>query len=161
MVTQPGLHDNDLVLWTQLLAEVLNHEIVLRLKAEHPHVRYAHGFLIQQLVEGPRPVGEIAENLGVTSQAVSKSVRELEALGYVDRSSDPADGRVRRVALTDKGRAMLEATRATRAALNVELAEALGPERAQAAAATLKAALEARGAMELVQTRRLPPPSMG
>ena len=112
MVTQPGLHDNDLVLWTQLLAEVLNHESE-RLKAEHPHVRYAHGFLIQQLVEGPRPVGEIAENLGVTSQAVSKSVRELEALGYVDRWSDPADGRVRRVALTDKGRAVLEASRAS------------------------------------------------
>ena len=86
-----------------------------RLQAEHPHVRYAHGFLIQQLVEGPRPVGEIAANLGVTSQAVSKSVRELEAIGYVERWSDPADGRVRRVALTDKGRAVLEAGRAVRA----------------------------------------------
>jgi DNA-binding MarR family transcriptional regulator len=113
------------------------------------------------LVEAPRPVGEIASNLGVTSQAVSKSVRELEALGYVDRSGDPADGRVRRVALTDKGRAMLEATRAFRAAVNAELAEALGAERAQGAAATLRAALEARGAMGLVQARRLPPPSMG
>ena len=161
MVAQLGLHDNDLVLWTQLLAEVLNSEIVQRLKAEHPDVRYAHGFLIQQLVEGPRPVGEIAENLAVTSQAVSKSVRELEALGYVDRSSDPADGRVRRVALTDKGRAMLEATRAARAALNAELAAALGAERAETAAATLKAALDARGAMPLIQARRLPPPSMG
>ena len=32
MVTQPGLHDNDLVLWTQLLAEVLNAEILQRLR---------------------------------------------------------------------------------------------------------------------------------
>jgi DNA-binding MarR family transcriptional regulator len=161
MVTQPGLQDKDLVLWTQLLAEVLNGEIVERLKAEHPHVRYAHGFLIQQLVEGPRPVGEIAENLGVTSQAVSKSVRELEALGYLDRSSDPADGRVRRVALTDKGRSLLDASRASRAALNAELAEALGAERAAGAAATLRAAVAARGAMPLVQARRLPPTTMG
>jgi DNA-binding MarR family transcriptional regulator len=161
MVAQLGLHDKDLVLWTQLLAEVLNTEIVQRLKAEHPHVRYAHGFLIQQLVEGPRPVGEIASNLGVTSQAVSKSVRELEALGYVDRAGDPADGRVRRVALTDEGRALLEAGRTARAALNAELAEALGAERAAMAAAALKSALEARGAMPLVQARRLPPPSMG
>jgi DNA-binding MarR family transcriptional regulator len=161
MVAQLGLHDKDLVLWTQLLAEVLNSEIVQRLKAEHPDVRYAHGFLIQQLVEGPRPVGEIAENLGVTSQAVSKSVRELEALGYVDRASDPADGRVRRVALTERGKAMLEATRAARAALNAELAETLGAERAAATAATLRDALEARGALPLVQARRLPPPSMG
>ena len=90
----------------------------------------------------------------MTSQAVSKSVRELEALGYVERWSDPADGRVRRVALTDKGRAVLEAGRAIRAALNAELAEALGAERVEAAAATLKAALEARGAMGLVRARR-------
>src|SRR3954454_8703667 len=81
MVTQLGLHDNDFVLWTQLLGEVLNVEVLGRLQAEHPEIRYAHGFLIQQLVKGPRAVGEIAANLGVTSQAVSKTVRELEALG--------------------------------------------------------------------------------
>ncbi len=149
------------MLWTQLLGEVLNAEILERLAAEHPHVRYAHGFLIQQLVEAPRPIGEIAENLGVTSQAVSKAVRELEALGYVERWSDPADGRVRRVALTEKGRAVLEAGRAARAAVIRELVEALGAERADAAARTLKAALEARGAMPLVRARRLRPPAMG
>jgi DNA-binding MarR family transcriptional regulator len=157
MVTQPGLHDKDLVLWTQLLAEVLNGEIVARLRAEHPRIRYAHGFLIQQLVEGPRPVGEIAENLGVTSQAVSKTVRELEGFGYVDRWSDPADGRVRRVALTERGQAVLEAGRSIRAQLNAELAEALGSERVAAAAATLRAALDARGAMPDVSARRIRP----
>ena len=142
MVTQPGLHDNDLVLWTRAVGEVLNAEILERLAAEHPHVRYAHGFLIQQFVEGPRPIGEIASNLGVTSQAVSKSVRELEAIGYVDRWGDPADGRVRRVALTDKGRAVLNAGRELRAALNAELAEALGAERAEAAAQRSKRRLK-------------------
>jgi len=80
MVTQPGLHDKDLVLWTQLLAESLNTAMLAALRDRgHPELRYSHGFLIQQLVEGPRPVGGIAENLGVTSQAVSKTVRELEA----------------------------------------------------------------------------------
>ena len=71
------------MLWTQLLAEVINVEVLERLSAEHPDVRYAHGFLIQQLVEGGRPVGEIAENLGVTSQAVSKTVRiaDVRVLG--------------------------------------------------------------------------------
>jgi DNA-binding MarR family transcriptional regulator len=157
MVTQPGLQDNDLVLWTQLLGEVLNAEILQRLRAEHPQVRYSHGFLIQQLVEGPRPIGEIAENLGVTSQAVSKAVRELEGLGYVERWSDPGDGRVRRVALTGSGRALLEAGRAGRAAINAELVSALGAERTAAAAKTLKAALEARGAMPTVAARRLSP----
>ena len=145
------------MLWTQLLAEVLNAETLERLATEHPHVRYAHGFLIQQLVEGPRPVGEIAENLGVTSQAVSKSVRELEALGYVDRRGDAADGRVRRVALTERGRAVLEGGREIRARLNAELAEVLGVERLEAAASTLRAALESRGAMPAVSARRVRP----
>jgi DNA-binding MarR family transcriptional regulator len=155
MVTQPELHDKDFVLWTQLLGEVLNLEMLDRLRAAHPRVRYAHGFLIQQLVDGPRPVGEIAENLGVTSQAVSKAVRELESLGYVDRQADPLDGRVRRVALTDSGRAVLEAGRAIRAEINAELAAALGAERVEQAARTLKDALAARGAMSLVEARRV------
>jgi DNA-binding MarR family transcriptional regulator len=157
MVTQPGLHDNDLVLWTQLLGEVLSAKVLERLRAQHPRVRYSHGFLIQQLVEGPRPIGEIAENLAVTSQAISKAVRELEGLGYVDRSGDAADGRVRRVALTARGRAVLDAGREIRAALNAELAAALGAERAEAAAGALKAALEALGAMPAVEARRVPP----
>ena len=131
MVTQPGLHDNDLVLWTQLLAEVLNAEIAAAPAAEHPHVRYAHGFLIQQLVEGPRPVGEIAENLGVTSQAVSKSVRELEALGYVDAPERPGR-RARAARGADRQRAGPCSRPAARSARRStrELAEALGAERA-------------------------------
>jgi DNA-binding MarR family transcriptional regulator len=84
-------------------------------------------------------------------------VRELEGLGYVDRSGDAADGRVRRVALTARGRAVLDAGREIRAALNAELAAALGAERAEAAADALKAALEALGAMPAVEARRVPP----
>ena len=155
MVTQPGLHDKDLVLWTQLLAEVLNGDTLARLRAEHPELRYSHGFVFQQLVEGPRPVGEVAENLGVTSQAISKTARELEALGYIERTPG-ADARVRRLALTERGRAAVQAGRDIRAALNAEIAAALGDERVEAAASTLREALEARGAMPAVRDRRVP-----
>src|SRR3954449_2950266 len=115
MVSQPELQDKDFVLWVSLLAEVLGSESLAALRVEHPDVRYAHGFLFQQLVEGPRPVGEIAGNLGVTSQAVSKMVRELEALGYVERVAAPEDARVRRVGLTARGRAVIQAGRDVRA----------------------------------------------
>jgi DNA-binding MarR family transcriptional regulator len=157
MVTQPGLHDKDLVLWTQLLAESLNARILGALSEQHPELRYAHGFLIQQLVEGPRPVGEIAANLGVTSQAVSKTVRELEALGYVRRDSDAADARVRRVALTARGHAAVEASRGIRAALNAQLASALGDARVDAAAAALADAIDALGGLDAVRLRRVRP----
>src|SRR4051812_6938837 len=103
MVAQSGLQDNDLVLSTQLLAEVLNAQVLERMRAEHPEVRYSHGFLFQQLVEGRRAVGEVAEHLGVTSQAVSKLARELDGLGYVERAPDPVDARVRLLALSERG----------------------------------------------------------
>jgi DNA-binding MarR family transcriptional regulator len=155
MVAQSELRDKDLALWVTLLAEVLNAETLATLRVEHPDVRYAHGFLFQQLVEGARPVGEIASNLGVTSQAVSKMVRELEALGYVERVVDAEDARVRRVALTERGRAAIQAGRDVRARVNRELSEALGAERVEDAAKTLHDALAARGAMSAVRSRRL------
>jgi DNA-binding MarR family transcriptional regulator len=156
MVAQLELHVKDLVLWTQLLAEVLNAEVLERLRGEHPELRYSHGFVFQQLIEGPRPVGEVAENLGVTSQAISKAARELEALGYLERTPGQ-DARVRLLALTARGRAAVEVARAARADLNRALAEALGAERVEAAAQTLRDALAARGAMPAVRARRVPP----
>jgi DNA-binding MarR family transcriptional regulator len=158
MVTQPGLHDKDLVLWTQLLAESLNASMLDALRERgHSELRYSHGFLFQQLVEGARPVGEIAANLGVTSQAVSKAVRELEALGYVERVPDAADARVRRVGLTARGRDAVEASRDIRASLNAQFAEALGADRIKAAAATLADAINAVGGLDAVRGRRVRP----
>jgi DNA-binding MarR family transcriptional regulator len=158
MVTQPELHDKDLVLWTQLLAESLNAATLDALRERgHPELRYSHGFLFQQLVEGARPVGEIAANLGVTSQAVSKSVRELEALGYVERVVDAADARVRRVALTARGRDAVEASRSIRASLNAQFATSLGADRVHAAAATLADAVRESGALDAVRLRRVRP----
>ncbi|MDA0174278.1 MarR family transcriptional regulator [Solirubrobacter taibaiensis] len=111
--------------------------------------------LFQQLVEGPRPVGEVAENLGVTSQAISKTARELEDLGYVERTPSPADARVWLLALSGRGRAAVEASRAARAALNAELVATLGTAQVEAAAKTMRFALESRNAMQAVTSRRV------
>jgi DNA-binding MarR family transcriptional regulator len=158
MVTQLELHDKDLVLWTQLLAESLNVSMLDALRERgHPELRYSHGFLFQQLVEDARPVGEIAANLGVTSQAVSKAVRELEALGYVERVTDAADARVRRVALTARGRDAVEAAREIRASLNAQFSDALGEDRVAAAARTLADAIDAAGGLDAVRGRRVRP----
>jgi len=155
MVAQPELQNKDLVLWVQLLAEVLNREALAELAQAHPDVRYAHGFLFQQLVEGPRAVGEIAANLGVTSQAISKMVRELEAVGYVERLVSGEDARVRLVGLTARGSDAVQVSRDVRSRVNAELAEALGSERVESAGKTLRDALQARGAMPEVRARRV------
>jgi DNA-binding MarR family transcriptional regulator len=144
VVTEPWSQDDDLVLWTLLLAEDLNAAALARLQEEHPDVRYSHGFLFQQLVAGPQPVGALAQQLGVTSQAVSKTASELERLGYTERVKDAEDGRVHRIALTRRGHAALQAGRDVRADLNRELEVALGSERARMAARTLRAAVAAR-----------------
>ncbi len=158
MVTQPELHDKDLVLWTQLLAESLNASMLDALRERgHSELRYSHGFLFQQLVEGARPVGEVAAALGVTSQAVSKAARELEALGYVERVADPADARVRKLALTRRGRDAVEAGRDIRASLNARFSETLGAGRVRTAAATLADALDAVGGLDAVRGRRVRP----
>jgi DNA-binding MarR family transcriptional regulator len=100
-------------------------------------------------------VGEIAANLAVTSQAVSKMVRELEGLGYVERIVGAGDARVRLVGLTERGRAAVQAGRDVRARVNRELGAALGAERVESAAGTLRAAVAARGAMSSVRARRV------
>ena len=110
---------------------------------------------MQRLLDGPRSVGAIAADLGVTSQAISGLVRELEAAGHLERTPGDDDRRVRLVALTPRGRAAVEAARAARAAETAELGSALGPERVEAARRLLVDVLAHTGALEDVARRRV------
>jgi DNA-binding MarR family transcriptional regulator len=49
-------------------------------------------------------LGVLAEMAGVTKQAISQQVTDLERRGYVVVEPDPADHRAKSVRLTDKGR---------------------------------------------------------
>jgi DNA-binding MarR family transcriptional regulator len=122
-------------------------------------LRFSHGFLVQRLVEDEQSIAALAAALGVTQQAVSKTVTELERLGYVRRRADPRDARVRLVALTDRGRAAVTAAREERAAVEAELRERLGPRRVAAATRVLREALDLHGATAAVRTRRVRPPA--
>lgn len=127
--------------------------------AHHKRVRNAHGYVFQHLVGGPRTVGELAELLGVTQQAASKVVLELEQLGYVERQPDAADKRVRRIALTRRGASVVERGRAARAALEDELLERVGPKVLDDARRALVALLDLSGGLDAVARRRVKPPS--
>ena len=72
---------------------------------------------------------ELASRLRLTLQRAGQLVSELEEVGYLERVSDPADGRAKRVVYTRRGRALIrdieEITRET-----TELfAAALGEDR--------------------------------
>lgn len=145
-----------------LLAGVAANETLLeRIRAAGHHaLRNAHGYLFQHLLIGPKSVGELAALLGVTQQAVSKTALELEQLGYVERHIDTSDARVRRVALTAAGRAVVAQARAERAKLEAELVEAVGSRAVAAARRALIAMLEITGGTDAVVQRRVKPPSV-
>ncbi len=121
-------------------------------------LRFADGVVFQHLVPGPIAIGALAERLGVTQQAASKAVADLERRGYVERVTGAADGRVRHVSLTERGRAAIEAGRRHRAALQEELATKLGPKRAEGARRLLADVAAELGAGAAVRGRRVRPP---
>jgi DNA-binding MarR family transcriptional regulator len=152
--------DLDLPLASLFAGWAMADELSRRLAAEGmDDLRFADGVLFQHLVEGPCTIGALAERLEVTQQAVSKSVADLERRGYVTRSADPDDARVRRVALTPRGDAAIEAGRVHRAAIEAELGERLGARRVAGARGLLNEIVEALGADAPVRGRRVLPPS--
>jgi DNA-binding MarR family transcriptional regulator len=120
-------------------------------------LRPAHGYVFQHLVEGPMRVTELARKLGMTAQGASKSVIELERMGYVVRLSDPGDQRNRPVALTQHGWAAIEASRVARAIVNTELMEAAGPGAGEELMAVLQRLAERTGGLRELLARRLRP----
>jgi DNA-binding MarR family transcriptional regulator len=80
---------------------------------------------------GPRAIGRLARDEGVSAPTTTRLVAGLEADGLVTRTTDPADRRTQRIAATERGREILVAGRARRvAALEALLAEV--PARDQA-----------------------------
>jgi DNA-binding MarR family transcriptional regulator len=94
-----------------------------------PRLRRSHTSLFPYVdLEGTR-ITDLAERLGVTKQAVSQLVDDLEALGVLERVVDPDDARARRVRFTPRGRAGLLEGLAVLAALEDEYAEKIGKRR--------------------------------
>ncbi len=54
----------------------------------------------------------LADHLMMDKGQLSRTIRELEALGLISRTADPADGRSSLLRATDEGNARLEAARA-------------------------------------------------
>lgn len=91
-----------------------------------PRLRRSHTSLLPHIdLEGTR-VSDLAERLGVTKQAVSQLVDDLEAMGVLRREVDAADARAKRVLFTDKGRATLLEGLGVHRALEAELTERVG-----------------------------------
>ena len=98
------------VLAERHLADALQAHLVAAGFDDHRVVH--HNVMAHVTFEGVR-LTELAEKAGITKQAMSELVIDLEQLGYLVRTADPSDRRAKLIGFTDKGRAAVrEAMRA-------------------------------------------------
>jgi DNA-binding MarR family transcriptional regulator len=75
--------------------------------------------------DGLRPI-EIAEQAGMSKQALNYLLGQLEELGYLERVDDPDDRRSKRVRMTERGWGARKTMRAAVGAAEAEFVKAYG-----------------------------------
>jgi DNA-binding MarR family transcriptional regulator len=151
-------HD-DVALLCQVIGNATTDRITASL-ATHgfDDVRASHGYVFQGVIAGDTTSTQLAQRLGVSVQAVSKTVSELEAAGYLERRRDEHDGRARTIVLTRRGRTMLRRSREARAAVRDEIRDRLGDRDAQKLGVLLREVCDLYGGLDAIADRRLRPP---
>jgi len=159
MVVDPTPSNLDLSLVSLFAGWAMGGEVQRRLAADgHGEPRVNDGVVFQHVLAGPLSISALAERMGVTQQAASKAVAELERRGLLRRGPDPADARTRLLHLTDQAENAVAAARKHRAALEKELAVEFGEERVADAKALLAGILSRYGDAEAIRGRRVLPP---
>lgn len=84
--------------------------------------------ILLRLARGPRSQGEVAKALLVSTGTMTNQLDKLESGGLVTRSPEPNDRRAKRVAITEKGHAVLSEYIDRQAQVEIDLLSALTPE---------------------------------
>ncbi len=92
---------------------------------------------------GPQRITTLAATEGVSQPSMTQLVQRLEHRGLVTRTSDPSDGRVALVSLTEQGRAAIAERRARNARTIATLLEDLPEDDVRTLAAGMAAVLPA------------------
>jgi DNA-binding MarR family transcriptional regulator len=147
-----------------LLATAVSGGVTERIRARlvadgFDDVRDSFGYVVQGLLAGDTTVTALAARLAVSAQAVSKTVTEMERLGYVTRGTDVDDRRARPLTLTPRGDAMVDSSRRARLAVARELGRWLGTRDEAELVRLLQHAAEPFGGLDALTARRLRPPS--
>lgn len=111
-------------------ARLLNERAVERVRAAGvPELRPVHLSLLPHLdLDGTR-LTELASRMGISKQGASQIVGDLEAMGVVERTADPSDGRAKLVRFSRRGgRALLHGLGVLEA-LEAELSRKIGDAR--------------------------------
>lgn len=93
-----------------------------------PQASRGYEVLMAIRLEEPRSQAALAARLGFDRTVMTYLVDRFEADGLITRRSDPQDRRARRLALTERGAAVLEGLDVEVAAIEAELLEPLSPD---------------------------------
>lgn len=90
-------------------ARLFNERAIQRVNqaATHPVLRPAHTNLFPHIDFAGTRVVDLARKLGISKQAVSQTVAELEELGVVETVRDVSDARAKLVRFTEAGRSAI------------------------------------------------------
>jgi DNA-binding MarR family transcriptional regulator len=72
--------------------------------------------ILRILSGSPHTASAVGDILGLSVSAITQIVNRLEATGFVFRSDDESDRRIKKLALTDQGREILSSRRQNRVA---------------------------------------------
>ena len=141
-----------------LAARAFADDLHARLAAEgFPAMRAGFGFLFRAIQDGAPTPSELAGRLGISKQAVGKVLDEMEGRGFLERRADPHDRRIRRVRLTEHGRAAWQTAVSLGGEIESALIGRVGIESIRALRHALLTYVETYGGAEDAAARRARP----
>ena len=104
---------------------------------------FASASLLWLLDEGGTRSTTLAQRAGVSKQAMSQQVKQMEREGYLEQVPDLSDTRAKVVRMTPRGKSVKAACAEVREELNHAIANLVGKEKAREMEAHLDAATRA------------------
>jgi DNA-binding MarR family transcriptional regulator len=120
-----------------------NAEMVARIRARgYPDLQPSYPALLANLDSEGANMTVLAAKSGISRQAASQQLAEIEARGYVELRPDPADGRAVIVDRTERGRRLLHDALEVVSDLEADYAKQVGRKRFDAMKQVLAELLE-------------------
>ncbi len=123
-----------------VVAHFVQKDTMDKLTASHRYEKLSLNYVgyISLLAEENYSPGELAAKLGISKQACSKTVRELEELTLLERRTNPEDSRSSLLSLTTKGLQLLQDGNKITTELQQQFARKVGNDRIQQLVAILE-----------------------
>ena len=117
-------------------------------------MRPSFGFVLRAVAAETPTVSRLAEMLGVAKQGASRLADDMVALGYLERTGDPADRRRTRLRLSSAGERVRARALAESHTMERELRERFGDTRVQHLRELLTDFVERHGGAEELAAQR-------